>query len=203
MSGFRWNSWPATILIVVIILLVPLVLWAIFRARSRFLAGEEKKVSHILARDGVQKGNADYLTRERLETMIRWYVRNTTYNKWEYTILKLIQIVLAALLPFLSQYNKSNSGFIIGIIGIVIVLLEGFQQLGQYHQSWINYHATRDALTQEKFLYLARAGPYSTTQCPKDTDLVPRLAENIEALIAQDRSRWATLRQQPQPEAHG
>ncbi len=118
MGGLRWNSGTATALAALSVLLVPLVVWVVIRARTSFFAGEEKRITEVLTNAGVQE---------------------------------------------------------------------------------LNYHATRDALTQEKFLYLARAGPYSTIQCPQVANLVPRLAENVEMLISQERTRWATLRQQLTP----
>ena len=59
----------------------------------------------------------------------------------------------------------------------------------QYHQNWITYRSTAEALKHEKYLYLARADVYSTTKHP-----LRLLAERIEGLISQEHARWISSR---------
>jgi hypothetical protein len=76
-----------------------------------------------------------------------------------------------------------------GILGALIALIEIFQQMNQYHQNWINYRSAAEALTHEKYLFLANAGPYSKTSAADATAL---LAERIESLISQENAKWAS-----------
>jgi len=82
--------------------------------------------------------------------------------------------------------------FAAGILGASIALIEIFQQMNQYHQNWINYRSTAEALNHEKYLFLANAGPYSRTSPTEATAL---LAERIESLISQEHARWESAQQ--------
>jgi len=74
---------------------------------------------------------------------------------------------------------------------VLIVVLEGLQQLNQYQANWISYRSTCEALKREKFLYLAKAGPYATANDPHAL-----LAERIESLTSQEHAKWASTQEQ-------
>jgi hypothetical protein len=61
-----------------------------------------------------------------------------------------------------------------GGLAAVIVVLEGAQHLYQLHEHRISYRSTAEALKHERYLYLARAGPYT------GEDRHRQLAERIE-----------------------
>jgi hypothetical protein len=69
--------------------------------------------------------------------------------------------VAAALIPFLVGLKLQLAGinlsqWIVGGLGVLIAVLEGLQQLNQYHANWIAYRSTNEALKHEKFLFLAK-----------------------------------------------
>jgi Protein of unknown function (DUF4231) len=72
------------------------------------------------------------------------------------------------------------------------LIVEGLQQLNQYHANWISYRSTCEALKHEKYLFLAAAGPYA-----KVDDPLPLLADRIEGLISQEHAKWISAQQQP------
>ena len=74
---------------------------------------------------------------------------------------------------------------------MVITVLEGVLQLYQFHQRWITYRSTAEAMKHEKFIYLAKGGPYATAANP-----YALLAERVEALGSQENAKWASLMQQ-------
>jgi Protein of unknown function (DUF4231) len=76
-------------------------------------------------------------------------------------------------------------------MGATIALLEGLQQLNQYHQNWITYRSTAEALKHEKYLFLSTAGPYAAASDPK-----AMLAEHIESLVSQEHAKWASSQEQ-------
>jgi hypothetical protein len=76
-------------------------------------------------------------------------------------------------------------------MGASIALLEGLQQLNQYHQNWITYRSTAEALKHEKFLFLSTAGPYAAASNPNSL-----LAERIESLVSQEHAKWASSQEQ-------
>jgi hypothetical protein len=122
-------------------------------------------------------------TQARLENQIAWYGNKSEFNQRAFKVLKTLQILAAAVIPLLAGFGVSAK--VAGILGVVIVTLEGVQQLNQYQQNWITYRATGEALKHEKYTFLARAGPYR-----KSTNPTALLAERIEGLISQEHAKW-------------
>ena len=76
-----------------------------------------------------------------------------------------------------------------GILGGIVVVVEGLLQAYQYHKNWITYRSTAESLKHEKYLYLARADAYAHSKYP-----LRLLAERIEGLISQEHARWISTR---------
>jgi Protein of unknown function (DUF4231) len=129
---------------------------------------------------------------QRLEDQIAWYDRKSIQNQRTYRRIKVFEIVAAAVIPFLAAIEVPHMKWIVGGLGVLITAFEGIIQLNQYSQNWIAYRATNEALKREKYLYLAEAGPYAAIANPRAL-----LAERVEAIIAQENSKWVTLQQQP------
>jgi hypothetical protein len=128
------------------------------------------------------------VTMERLENQITWYEDRSARNQRHYKILKIVVVAVAASIPVLSATSFppiSPDGvpkWVLGVLGALIAVIEGIQQVYQYHANWMSYRATCEGLKREKFLYLAQAGPYAVAQ--RDA----RLAERVEAVLKQDAS---------------
>jgi hypothetical protein len=123
---------------------------------------------------------------DRLDDQLAWYEEKSKHHKRWFQSLKVCQIVIAAAIPAAAAAGAS-AGFA-GALGAVVVVLEGLQQLFQFQQNWIAYRSTAEALKHEKFLYLARAGPYAG---PDGRDRL--LAERVEGLVSQEHSAWAEV----------
>jgi len=141
---------------------------------------------------------ADDPTWDRMEDQIGWYDRKSIQYQKTYKRIKVVEIIAAAAIPFLSALNISQEGLnghrvslIIGILGITITILEGIVQLNQYQQNWIAYRSACEALKHEKFTYLAGAAPYHDAP-----DRHALLAERVESLISQEHAKWASVQQQ-------
>lgn len=122
----------------------------------------------------------------RLEDQIHWYGRKSSSAQKIYKWLGWTQIVVAALIP-VAALVFPHEAIIAGVLGAVIVILSGFQELGAYQRNWIKYRSTCEALRHEKFLYVGRAGPY--------TDLAEdgahkELVERVEALVSEENTQW-------------
>src|SRR5262245_55034098 len=118
---------------------------------------------------------ADDITVQRLDQRIEWYDRHAAYNQRAYKVLKLIVIVTAALIPFLSGTEGFKPPWLVGALGVVIAVAEVIQQLNQHHVNWTSYRSTCEALKYEKYLYLAKAAPYAGAIDPHAL-----LAERVE-----------------------
>ncbi len=128
-------------------------------------------------------------TVQRLDDQIQWYDRRSASNQRAFKWLKGVEIGAAALIPFAA--GAGAPAVVTGGLGVLIVMLEGLQQLNQYHHNWIIYRSTCETLKHEKYLYLAKAGPYATAN-----DAHTLLAERLESLISQEHAKWVAGREQ-------
>lgn len=131
------------------------------------------------------------VTLDHLQDQIEWYDRKSGINQKAFKYLKVCTIAAAALVPFLA--NISRMSWVTAGLGLFIVVLEGLQQLNQYHANWISYRSTCESLKHEKFLYLAKAGIYATANDPHAL-----LAERIESSVSQEHAKWASSQEQRQ-----
>lgn len=134
-------------------------------------------------------------TWERLEDQIGWYDRKSGDNQRRYKWLKLLEIAVAAALPVVAGVGSPVG--VTGGLAAVIVILEGVQHIYQFQEHWITYRSTAEALKHERYLYLAKAGPYA------GEDRHGQLAERIEGLISQEHAKWVTSHREIRvPSAH-
>jgi hypothetical protein len=122
-------------------------------------------------------------TMTRLERQIGWFDAKSAYNQRLFKWLKFVEIVAAASIPVLAAVGADV--WVGAILGALIVVLEGLQHVNQYQSTWISYRSTCEALIREKYLFLARAGPYASLRRPE-----LRLAERVENAIAQQHAQW-------------
>lgn len=131
---------------------------------------------------------------DRLEEQLKWYDKESAHSKRMFKWLKTATLAISVSIPlnaaFATRY-PAIIGVITGAMGASIALLEGLQQLNQYHQNWITYRATAEALKHEKFLFLGKAGPYAAASNP-----TALLAERVESLVSQENSKWTAAREQ-------
>ena len=136
-----------------------------------------------LSGDAVLDGS-DAVAWARLEDQLAWYDAKSLIYRRSYTYLKVLQLMAGAAIPVVAGVHAAV--WVTGGLGALVVVLEGIQQLGQYHANWIQYRSTAEALKHEKFLYLSDAGPYNGV--PRSSRL---LAERIESLVSQEHAKWA------------
>jgi hypothetical protein len=129
------------------------------------------------------------VTLDRLENQIDWYDRRSQKNQKNYKYLKVCTMVAAALIPALAGIGGMAT--VTAGLGVLIVVIEGLQQLNQYQANWIAYRSTCESLRHEKFLYLAKAGLYASANDPHAL-----LAERIESLVSQEHAKWAAAQEQ-------
>ncbi len=134
-------------------------------------------------------------TLERLEDQIGWYDRKSSYSQRAYKWLKVIEIIAAALVPLTAGLHLP--AIVTGALGVVIAVLEGLLQLNQYQHHWITYRSTCETLKHEKYLYLAKAGPYSAAAAPHVL-----LAERIGSLVSQEHATWAAGQEEASKQKH-
>lgn len=137
----------------------------------------------------VPEGVASHPTWFRLTDQLGWYERKSGWNQRWYKRTRLAQLVLSAAIPFFSLAGEGAllSRVVPALLGGMVAVLEGVQQLYQYGSRWFEYRATAEALTHEKFLFLAGSGPYRGL---KPAEAVRILSERVEELVSQEHARW-------------
>jgi len=154
----------------------------------------------------VPEGVASHPTWFRLDDQLAWYNRKSGWNQRWYKRLRLAQLFLSAAIPFFSLGGPDGfwSRLVPGLLGGIVATFEGIQQLYQFGDRWFEYRATAEALTHEKFLFLAGSGPYR--DLPPGSAL-PLLAERVEETVSQEHSRWVQTKpseeKEPAPAAAG
>ena len=123
---------------------------------------------------------------ERLEDQIGWYDARSARNQRDFKLLKYFEIAAAAAIPIVTPLSVSN--VVPAILGGLVLVAEAVLHLNQYHQNWLTYRSTAEALKHEKFLYLAHAAHYASAPDPRAL-----LAERIEGLVSQEHATWVSV----------
>jgi len=130
-------------------------------------------------------------TMGRLEDQITWYSGKSRAAQHTFKRFKVAEIVAAAMIPFIAGLSFKYVAMVTGGLGVLVTVIEGLIHLNQYQQNWTSYRATAEGLKHEKFMYLGKAGPYSTAADPHAL-----LAERIETLVSQESARWVSSQDQ-------
>lgn len=125
---------------------------------------------------------------DRLNSQLSWYSKKSQHAKKMYRTFQVVEIIIAASIPLLSAYTIENTtvAIIVGILGAVITITESISKLYRWHEEWIEYRFTCEALKRHKILYLTNSAPYNTTQEINDKLLV----NNVEAIISSENQQW-------------
>jgi hypothetical protein len=123
----------------------------------------------------------------RLTDQIEWYDRKSGSNQSWYKWIKLAQLVLATSILVLSLVEVPWWRWITAVLGGLIVVLEGVQQLCQFNNLWISYRSTAERLKHEKCLFLAFSGPYSGLNTD---DALKLLSERVEEQVSTEHAKW-------------
>jgi Protein of unknown function (DUF4231) len=130
---------------------------------------------------------------QELNAQFRWYERAATRNRVSYQVLKVVAMVFGAAVAVLAAAAAPSA--ITAALAASVVVLEGVQQVFQFHPNWITYRATAETLRQNAFAYLARVGPYASAESRRD-----RLAEFMRDVTTKENASWSsTMRQATQP----
>lgn len=123
---------------------------------------------------------------QRLEDQINWYSNKSSACQNRYKTLRIIEIVAASIIPFLSGFGDKilYSPWIIGSLGVTIAISTTISSLFKFHENWIQYRSTSEALKHEKYLFLAQASPYG------DANSYQVFVQRVEGLISNENSTW-------------
>ena len=124
----------------------------------------------------------------RLNDQIDWYSKKSLFNQKWYKRFRLIEIVFAAIIPFLAGIGSDvpYHQIIIGVLGVCIAVSAGWSAIYKYHENWIEYRTTAETLKHEKYLFLGKCSPYD------DENAYCKLVQRVEGLISKENSQWSS-----------
>ncbi len=137
----------------------------------------------------------DYL-KNRLDEQIEWYGKKSVWNQKCFKRLRLVEIVAAAMIPFLTAYISDDGDWlkwVVGGLGLIIAVFSGIAGLYKFQENWLTYRSSAERLIQERYLFSTGAEPYDGDNPFK------LLVKRVEATLAHENKQWQT-EQQKQPE---
>ena len=132
----------------------------------------------------------------RVENQLRYYSKSGSEHRNRHYTLRISGIVASLLVTIFavaeSASNTTSFALLIGILGAMVAGFESLSTLGKYHERWIKYRTTAEALKAEKFHYQMSAGPiYSTIADQHERDR--KFCQRFEAIIASENAEWASI----------
>ena len=125
--------------------------------------------------------------KERLDDQIKWYSKKATKNKSLNNWFKAFIIILSATIPFVvgTEFDETLRNIILSAMGVIITILSGLSGLLKFQEKWTEYRTTSETLKHEKYLFQAKAIPYSDEKEPYKL-----LVTRIEYIISKEHSMW-------------
>jgi hypothetical protein len=125
----------------------------------------------------------------RLNDQLDWYDRKSVSNQRWYRRIQGAQLILAAAIPVVAFLPVDGTKLATAVLGALVAILAGLQQLGQFHNNWTSYRSTAEQLKHEKYLFLAASGPYRNLET---ADALKLLSERVEELISTEHAKWVS-----------
>lgn len=121
---------------------------------------------------------------ERLKPQIEWYDQKAIHSQKWYKLLHRAEIFIAGVFPLICFFASAEHIKVVTIVtSVLLALIVGFQNCGQYQTLWVRYRRTAEALTSEMYLAKNRCGDYANA----DKEL---LVERAEGIIKKENALW-------------
>jgi hypothetical protein len=130
---------------------------------------------------------------QRLDDQEKWYNQKSVWNQKWYKRLRVVEIVLAAGIPFFtSLINKDfpQMTYVVSAIAFVIAAVSGLIALQKFQENWVDYRSAAEALKREKFLFMTKTAPYD------GPDPFHALVQRVEDLLSKENLAWQAYSQQ-------
>lgn len=136
-------------------------------------------------------GARDDVLWQELEAYLRYYNSAAGRARLSFYVLKVLSLSAGATVTVLAAIS-APAGLAAGF-GAAIVVLEGAQQLFQFHPNWLSYRSAAEALRQHAFQYVADVKPYDDPATRRD-----QLASTLQGITANEVGTWfTTMRNSP------
>jgi hypothetical protein len=153
-------------------------------------AGEDwQELTNALPQPSNAKDREDLLWQE-LSAQFRWYNKAATRTRLWYQVLKVAALFAGASATLLAAISAPAA--VTASVAGVIVVVEGAQQIFQFHANWISYRGSAEILRQHAFLYVASVKPYDEPETRR-----ARLASALMSVTTQEKANWSKVMKEP------
>ncbi|MBO8183836.1 MAG: DUF4231 domain-containing protein [Archaeoglobus sp.] len=131
--------------------------------------------------------NEEEYINKRLLDQINWYSTKSQWNQKWFKRLKILEIVCAAIIPFLAGIGPVVPfyQFVIGFLGVIIAVSSGISSIYKFHENWIEYRTTAETLKHELYLFKTKSQPYDKENAFQE------LVQRVESLISKEHTQWS------------
>ena len=120
---------------------------------------------------------------QELVAVFGWYDSAATRSRLLYQGLKLTAITLGAVVTVLAA-TGAPSALTASLAGSVVVM-EGAQQMFQFHPNWISYRESAEKLRHQAFRYVAGVSPFDDPATRR-----ARLAASLRDATTKESATW-------------
>src|SRR3954469_9068995 len=153
-----------------------------------------------------REARAEQYFEQDLKGQRRWYSERASTYKQRTQVLGLLVIGAGAATSFVQIFNAQPwVPAVTAALGTVVVLVEGWQRISRYGETWTAYRTASERMKREQRLYVNGAGAYRNVD---DDEAYLRFVEAIEAMVAgeqhiywQNRGSEPPAARQPKPAA--
>ncbi|MCU0735918.1 MAG: DUF4231 domain-containing protein [Methylotetracoccus sp.] len=127
---------------------------------------------------------------QRLNDQQTWYEGKSAWNLAWYKRLRIVEVVLAAGIPFVSsligKFPESPSviPILLSLMAFLIAVSSALLALYRFQDNWLQYRTAAEQLKREKFLYLTKSPPYD------GGDAFQGLVANVERILGEENNSW-------------
>src|SRR4051812_40916998 len=132
-----------------------------------------------------REARAEQYFEQDLKGQRRWYGERASTYKQRTQVLGLIVIGAGAVTSFVQVFSpRPWVPVVTAALGTVVVLVEGWQRISRYGETWTAYRTASERLKREQRLYVNGAGPYRNVD---EDEAYLRFVEAVEATIAEEQ----------------
>jgi hypothetical protein len=114
------------------------------------------------------------------------YSSDATTNRLSYQVARIVSLTAAAAVTVAA--GLSATAWVTAALGALIVVLEGLQQLFQWHENWIAYRTATETMRQHAIDFVAGVAPYDSAD---GRDRLARLAVLRRDVALRESGGWA------------
>jgi hypothetical protein len=140
----------------------------------------------------------DEFMSSRYDDQLKWYSEKSRWNKKMHIVTKICILVASGIVTLLAGLSSSQSltSLVIFIFSLLVVIIESVSLTYRFHDNWLNYRTTAEALKKEVVFFKTRAGPY---QASGPDAAEQRFVDRVEELISRENKVWRLVSEETTP----